>query len=118
MGNVQKLAVVFGIVLLAVGILGFVPSLTTDGMLFGIFEVDNMHNGVHLLTGVLALVAVTNASYTKLYFKIFGVIYAIVAVWGFVADGNVLMMHMNMADNVLHAVIAVVALFAGFMMAA
>ena len=108
---------VFGIVLLLVGILGFVPGITSNMLLLGIFMVDPMHNIVHLLTGIVAIAAaVGSGAYARLYFKVFGVVYALVAVLGFVMSGNVLGMSMNMADNLLHVIIAVVALYAGFMM--
>lgn len=113
--NVQKLAKVFGIVFLAIGILGFVPALTPDGHLLGLFEVDTMHNVIHILTGVLALLAAGSVSKAGLFFKVFGVVYALVTVLGFVMDGEVLgLIHTNMADNVLHLVVAAVALYAGF----
>lgn len=111
----QKLARVFGYVFVAVGVLGFVPGVTTaDGQLLGIFQVDTMHNIVHLLSGVLALVAASGAgTNARLYFQVFGVVYALVTVLGFLS-GSVLGMVTNGADNVLHLVIAAVALYVGF----
>lgn len=111
----QNLARIFGYVFVAVGVLGFVPGITSSaGNLLGIFQVDTLHNIVHLLTGVLALVVARGSGEgTRLYFQVFGVVYAIVTVLGFVG-GSVLGMQMNGADNVLHLVIAVVALYAGF----
>jgi hypothetical protein len=113
---IQKLAWTFGIVFIIIGILGFVPSLTSGGLLFGVFSVDVMHNIVHLASGILAILAVrSGARYTLLYFKVFGIVYAIVTVLGFLEGDTILgLMTINMADNVLHLVIAVVALWAGF----
>lgn len=113
---IQKLAWLFGIVFIVIGILGFVPALVSGGLLFGIFSVDAMHNTVHLLSGVLAILAALGAgSYARLYFKVFGVVYAIVTVIGFIQGDTILgLMTVNMADNVLHLVIAAVALWAGF----
>ena len=106
----------FGIVLTLVGILGFVPGITTsDGLLLGIFSVDSMHNIIHLLTGIIGILAALGAgTYACLYFKVFGVVYALVAILGFAMGGVVLGMMMNMADNLLHVVIAAVALWIGF----
>ena len=114
--SIQTWAWGFAIVLLAVGILGFVPGITMDGHLLGIFAVDTMHNIVHLVTGLAALAAaMTSAANARLFFKVFGVIYAIVAILGFVQGDTVLnLMVVNMADHVLHLVIAVVALYLGF----
>jgi len=110
----QKLARVFGYVFVAVGVLGFVPGVTSGGQLLGIFQVDTLHNIVHLLTGVLALVAASGAgTNARLYFQVFGVVYALVTVLGFLS-GSVLGMVTNGADNVLHLVIAAVALYVGF----
>lgn len=112
---IQKLAWVFGIVFLVVGLGGFVPSLTQDGMLLGIFEVDPLHNVIHLLSGALAIGAVLAGNYARLYFQVFGVVYAVVAVVGFMQGDTVLgLISTNMADHVLHLAIAAVALYAGF----
>ena len=114
---VKTLAWVFGIVLMLVGILGFVPGLTTNDMLLGIFMVGGLHNVIHLVSGLAALAAAWGMFSSRLYFQVFGVIYAIVTVVGFVQGDTVLgLITVNMADNVLHLVIAVVALYAGFAM--
>lgn len=115
--NTQKLAWVFAIVFIAVGILGFVPGITSSGHLLGIFEVDMVHNIIHLLSGIVAaLAAMSSAAHARLYFKVFGVVYALVAVIGLVQGSTVLgLIGVNMADNLLHIVIAVAALAIGFM---
>ncbi len=112
---VNTFAWVFGIVLVLVGVLGYVPGVVNDGgMLLGIFEVDTMHNIIHLATGVLAILAVM-MGYARRYFQVFGVVYALVAVVGFVQGDTVLgLIGVNMADNVLHVVIAAAALWVGF----
>lgn len=111
------LAWIFGVVLTLVGILGFVPGITTDGMLLGIFMVDGLHSVIHIVSGLAALAAAWGMYSSRLYFQVFGVIYALVAVLGFVGGDSVLgLIMVNMADNLLHVVIAAVALYAGFMM--
>jgi hypothetical protein len=114
--SVQKWAWVFGIVFLVVGILGFVPGVTSNGMLLGIFMVDGVHNVIHLLSGILAILAVMGSGmYARTYFKVFGVVYAIVTVVGFIQGDTVLgLIMVNMADNLLHLVIAALALWIGF----
>lgn len=112
---VQKLAWVFGIVFTLIGTLGFVPALTPEGNLLGVFTVDPLHNIIHLLSGILALGAVLAGNYARLYFQVFGVVYGIVAVVGFMQGDSVLGLIMtNTADHILHLVIAAVALWAGF----
>ncbi len=112
---VQTLAWVFGAVLTLVGILGFVPGITTDGMLLGIFQVDMLHSVIHIVSGLAALAAAWGLYSSRLYFQVFGVIYGVVAIIGFVT-GGALLFETNMADNLLHIAIAAVALYAGFML--
>lgn len=113
MSTLRIIAVIFGIVFIVVGILGFVPGITVGGHLLGIFSVDAMHNFVHIVSGIVALLAASKDTLSKLFFQVFGIIYGIVTVWGFLT-GNVLGMQMNMPDNILHLVIAVIALYLGF----
>ena len=117
--NSKTFAYVFGIVFLLIGVLGFVPSLTPNGMLLGIFQVNALHNVVHVLSGVVALIAaMAGLYYSKLYFKVFGVVYALVTVLGFLTGDGLIggLLPVNMADNLLHVVIAAAALYIGFMM--
>ena len=112
----QTLSWIFGIILVLVGVLGFVPGVTTDGMLLGIFMVDGVHSAIHILTGVAALAAAWGMYSTRLFFQVFGVVYALVAVVGFVMGGSIFGLFMtNMADHVLHLVLAVAFLYVGFM---
>jgi hypothetical protein len=53
---VKSAAILFGIVFLVIGILGFVPAATpANGMLLGIFHVNTAHNIAHLASGVVFL---------------------------------------------------------------
>jgi hypothetical protein len=111
-------AVVFGIVLLAIGVLGFVPGVTNNEMLLGIFHVNAAHNAVHLLSGAVALWAgYTSVAASRTYFRVFGVVYALVAVLGFAAGDEPLLgiISNNAADTWLHVLIAVVSLALGFL---
>lgn len=114
----KRMARIFGYTFVVVGILGFIPGITTDeGRLLGIFQVDAMHNIVHILSGVVALLAAYKSQHAaRMYFKVFGVVYGLVAILG-IFHGNQplfgLMAH-NGADVVLHFLIAGVALYLGF----
>ena len=115
---VKTMAVLFGLVFLVVGILGFVPAVTKDQMLLGIFHVNAAHNCVHLLSGVVALLCgMCGACAARWYFRIFGLVYGAVAVMGFVmGDGMLLgLISNNTADTWLHVGIAAVSLILGFM---
>lgn len=110
-------AQIFGAALLLAGIAGFVPALTPDGKLLGFFAVNAAHNLVHVATGVLALVAAAmGESWMRNFFRIFGVVYALVAVLGIYSGDRPLLgiVAHNTADMVLHFAVAAVALFVGF----
>jgi hypothetical protein len=104
MGANKTWAMTIGVVLLLVGLLGFIM----DSPLLGIFGVNTLHNIVHLLTGALFLWAGMKGQ-AKTYNKWFGWVYLLVAVLGFfglltfleVAGGNDY-------DNYLHVVIGLV----------
>lgn len=112
------LAFVLGIVLTLVGILGFfVTSSMTVGNLMG-FDVDVVHNLIHLLSGIVGLVAVFTG-WSRRFNQIFGLVYLLVALAGLIPGlyfgGRLLgLMHVNAADNVLHWVIALAAIIVGF----
>ena|SRR3989338_4031161 len=108
----KMVVMVIGVVFVLVGLLGFF-----NDPLLGLFEVDAVHNWVHLLSGVIALgMSWMGESNAKTYAKVFGVIYALVTVLGFVGSGDTLLgvMEINAADNLLHLVLAVVLLWVGF----
>jgi Domain of unknown function (DUF4383) len=111
-------AILFGIVFLLVGVLGFVPGITTTGqMLLGIFHVNAVHNIVHLLSGAVALITgLTSTAAARTYFRVFGIVYALVAILGFFTGYGLLLglISNNMADTWLHVLIALVALALGF----
>jgi hypothetical protein len=111
-------AIIFGIVFLLVGVLGFVPGITTTGqMLLGIFHVNAVHNIVHLLSGAVALITgLTSTAAARTYFRVFGIVYALVAILGFFTGNGLLLglISNNMADTWLHVLIALVALALGF----
>jgi len=115
--SLKRIAVIFGIVFVIVGVLGWVSAVNPGGKLLGIFDVNAAHNVVHLATGVLAIiVGAMGEKASRVFFQAFGVIYGLVAVLGFFyGDAPLLgIVANNAADSVLHVVIAVVALYLGF----
>src|SRR3954465_13085372 len=108
---IKTMATVFGVVFLLVGILGFVPGVTKDGHLLGIFHVNTVHNIVHLLSGVAALItASAGMRAAQNYFRIFGLVYGLVAILGFFSGEQPVLgiIANNMAEPWLHGGIAVV----------
>jgi len=86
-------------------------------MLLGIFHVNAAHNYVHLASGAVFLICgLAGAGPARTFFKIFGIVYAIVAVLGFMNGDKPLLglISNNMADVWLHVGLAVVMLLIGF----
>lgn len=117
--NLKQFAKIFGIVFILVGILGFIPGITNaQGMLLGIFHVNALHNLFHIVSGAIAYwVSRKGTRASKLYFQIFGIIYGVLALMGFGKGDQDLLgcIANNMADAWLHLVIAIVALYLGFL---
>ena len=127
---VQKVALVFGIVFVVVGIAGFIPGLTTnldtiqfaghesEAMLLGVFQVSILHNIVHLLYGIAGLGAATSFVASKNYLIWGGVIYALLLVYGLFLSGDhpANFVPLNSADNWLHAGLAVAMILLGVLL--
>jgi hypothetical protein len=114
---VKTAAILFGLVFLLVGILGFVPAITKDEMLLGIFHVNFAHNIVHLASGaVFLLCGMAGAGPSRMFFRIFGIVYALVAALGFYNGDQPIfgLISNNMPVVWLHVVLALVMLFLGF----
>ena len=126
--NTRTFALLFGIVFLAVGILGFgvVPQvlegkagsgLEVEGHLFGLFHVNGIHNIVHLLFGLWGLVASRSLAGAVGYFRVVAIVYALLAIIGLIpqtADGFG-RVPLGGNDVWLHAALAVVAAYFGWM---
>ncbi|HEY4832722.1 MAG TPA: DUF4383 domain-containing protein [Waddliaceae bacterium] len=114
----RTLAIIFGLILAALGIIGFIPTYVTDGKLFNIFLVNLEGNVVHLASGIIAILCGLSSGFaSKMFFIIFGVIYGFLAFLGFMQGHEGMLFDMiavNMADNWLHAGIAAVSLLIGF----
>jgi hypothetical protein len=125
--TVRNLAKAVGAVFLLVGILGFVPGVTTDydtmkfaghesdAALLGIFHVSILHNIVHLLFGVAGLAMAKNAKSATTYLIGGGVIYLVLALYGVLIDHDTSanFVPLNDADNVLHLLLGIVMIAAG-----
>jgi hypothetical protein len=115
----QIVAGVLGPVLLVAGLVGlavdssFASGAGLDGdRLLGL-EVNGWHNLVHIVSGLLLLVGLGSNSRARKVCRLFGVSYLVVTIVG-LADGDDLfgLLPVNPADNVLHALLALVALWA------
>jgi uncharacterized protein DUF4383 len=113
----QQLTMLLGIVFLLVGILGFIPGITTnyDDMSFagddsgaellGIFQVSILHNLVHALFGIAGLALARSMDGAKQYLFGGGVIYLGLWILGLANGGD--WIPVNSADNWLHLVLGV-----------
>jgi Domain of unknown function (DUF4383) len=119
--NVQKAAAAVGAVFLLVGILGFIPGITSnydqlefasagsDALLLGLFQVSILHNIVHLLFGVLGLVMARSASGARSYLVFGGVIYLVLFLYGLLVGQNSAanFVPVNTADDILHLLLGI-----------
>ncbi|GAB3691739.1 DUF4383 domain-containing protein [Angustibacter aerolatus] len=118
---VRTVARLVGVVFLVVGVLGFVPGVTSDfsrmemagdpshAMLLGIFRVSVLHNVLHLLFGVAGLVLSSHASGARWYLVGGGLAYLGLAVYGQLTFNEGLFndLPVNLADNLLHLALGV-----------
>ena len=118
----QLYSLLFGITLLAVGILGFIANSSfgsgsnVQGSDFIIFEVNGWHNLVHILSGVAGIALSRRADTARLFALGFGAVYLLVTIWGFVDGNDVIgLIPVDTADNILHLAIAALGIGAGLM---
>jgi hypothetical protein len=118
---VQIAAAVFGVVFLLVGILGFIPGVTTNydqlaaaghgsgALLLGVFAVSVLHNIVHLLFGVAGLAMARTPAGARNFLIWGGVVYLVLWLYGLLIDhgSEANFVPVNTADNWLHLVLAV-----------
>ncbi|MGE2835075.1 DUF4383 domain-containing protein [Mycobacterium sp. SMC-4] len=118
---VQTAALVVGAVFLLVGVLGFIPGITTNydqltfaghhsgAMLLGVFAVSVLHNIVHLLFGVAGILMARTFSAARLYLIGGGAIYLVLFLYGLVIDhdSSANFVPVNTADNWLHLGLAI-----------
>ena len=112
--NAKTAALVLGFVFIIVGVLGYAPNpIVGPG---GIFVTNQVHNVIHIASGIVLLLGAYSSLGSSLALKIIGVAYALVAVLGFLMPGDMMlgMVAMNAADRWLHVALAIVILYAGF----
>ena len=119
----QLYALVFGAVLLLVGILGFFyeSSFTSDegdrDSVLGLFAINGWHNVVHIASGILGLLVFRSPASARLFALGFAIVYLAVTIWGFIeGDGGSILsvLPINTEDNVLHLLISLIGFGAYF----
>jgi hypothetical protein len=115
-------AFAFGAVFVLVGVAGFTVSGGhaaaghEGGDLLGVFQVNALHNVVHLAVGAVMLgAAVAGTRAARLTNIVVGAVYLLLAVLGLVilGDNPLNVIALNGADNGLHAVLGVALLGIG-----
>ena len=109
-----------GISLLLAGIFGFISDSSFDtgdgvqGDLFLGFEVNAIHNLVHVASGLVLLAASPKRASARAVALGFGLVYALVAIIGLVDGSDVLgLIPVNSADNLLHIALSALGIITG-----
>jgi hypothetical protein len=117
----RKTALAVSVVFLLVGVLGFVPGITTnfgdmtfaghhsESKLLGLFQVSVLHNIVHLLFGVVGLALARTAKGAYLFLLGGGIVYLVLWIYGLLIDldSGANFVPLNTADNWLHFLLGV-----------
>jgi hypothetical protein len=118
-GAAKAYAAVVGAVLVAVGLLGFLPNPIVSSAPDALFATNAAHNAVHVGTGLIALYVAFGlrgesqangvSAFGALYAAIFVLALVDPRLFGLFGDAPA-----NNADHVLHAALAVSALAVGY----
>jgi hypothetical protein len=118
---VQSAAIVVSAVLLLIGVLGFVPGITTkldalqlagnlsEARLFDMFEVSVVLNLIHVAVGLVGLMMVRTYARSRTYLLAGGLVFLGMWIWGLLINLNspANLLPVNNADNWLHLGIGV-----------
>jgi uncharacterized protein YjeT (DUF2065 family) len=116
----QTIAKLFGVVFVLVGILGFFfPSnfgMATTTLL-GTFDVNLVHNLVHLLIGIWGITASRSPARATAFCKQAGVLYLLLAILGFIPSMVAMfasLVPLGGNDVYLHLVLGLILAYFGF----
>ncbi len=127
---IRTVAMLVAATFLLVGILGFVPGITSnvDDMefaghesgaeLLGVFQVSILHNVVHLLFGVVGLALARSARGALTFLVGGGLVYLLLWIYGLLIehDSSANFVPLNDADNWLHLGLGVAMIGAGLLL--
>ncbi|NUU32797.1 DUF4383 domain-containing protein [Arthrobacter sp. C9C5] len=128
--DVQNVGMGVGIVLLVVGVLGFIPGITTQyselrffgpdskAMFLGLFQVSMLLNVVQLAIGAAGLTMSRNGMGARNFLMGFGLLYIIFSVYGLIVGvGSAAnFLSFNTMDNWTHMVLGVAMIGAGWLL--
>lgn len=124
---VQVVALLAAVAFLLVGLLGFVPGITSrysdlsfaghqsEAHLLGLFQISVLHNLVHALFGIVGFLAAKTVGGARAFLLGAGAIYLVLTVFGLVIDldSPLNFVPLNVADNWLHLALGLGMLAAG-----
>jgi hypothetical protein len=127
---IQTVAALVGIGFLVIGILGFVPGVTSnydelkfaghtsDAQLFGIFDTSVLHNIVYLLFGIVGIALARSTDGARTYLVGGGLVYLVLFVYGAIWHGETgsNWIPVNWPDNLLHLALGVGMVTAGVLL--
>ena len=127
---IRKFALIFGVIYVLVGILGFIPGandqMHTDmpamavdsfyGRLMGLFPVNLMHNIVHIAVGAWGIFSSGSVAASRLFGKGLAILYGLLTILGLIPATQTLfgLAPIFGHDVWLHALSALVAGYFGF----
>lgn len=116
----RKFGYLFGAVYAAIGLVGFAITMgvgfaETDGKRLIFFEINPLHNIIHLAVGALLIGgAAAGARVSSAVNSVVGAVYLLVGLIGLaIVDSDSNILALNQADNVLHLATALLALTVG-----
>ncbi len=128
--NIQKAAMLVGVVFLLVTVLGFIPGVTSDydmltefggvgALLLGVIGLNILENIVHLLYAIGGFAAASSWAASRTYFLAGGAVYLVVWIYGLIIDeeSSANILGVNDAANWLHFVLGVAMIGIGLALA-
>ncbi len=127
--DVQNVGMGLGIVLMLVGVLGFIPGITTQyselmflgpashAMFFGLFQVSMLLNIVQLAIGATGWTMSRTEHGARNFLMGAGALYIVLAIFGLIVgvDSAANFLSLNMMDNWTHLVLGIVMIVAGWL---
>jgi len=111
MGMVRTVAAVFGVIYLIAGLAGFV----LDSPLFGLFDVNALHNVVHVLLGAILLYGATSTSAAIMATRGVGAVLLLLGILGIPFPDGFDLVPLGGNDIWLHLVTGAILLAVGYM---
>ena len=111
MGLARTVAAVFGAVYLLVGIVGFV----LETPLLGLFEVNVLHNVVHILLGAILLYGAMSTPAAIQATRVVGAVLVVLGILGFFVPDGFGLVPLGGNDIWLHLATGAILLATGFM---